>query len=114
MVKSPTEAESFGVRVDDALHRRSAFYRAFGEFVLGFANTEREVFEALFIISDVTGWVAKSIFSGVHLDTAKDFINRIIAAKAARGSTEDYWLLTDAFQQLGHITESVMIYCTTD
>lgn len=84
--------------------RRSDFYRALGEFVLEFANTEKEVLWILFMMSNVTDAVAKSIFSGVHLDRAKDFIKKIIAAEAARGVITYYSLMTKAFDHLELIT----------
>jgi hypothetical protein len=96
-----------GARLIDtgqAERRRSDFYRAFGEFVLKFSDVEKDVLEVLYILSKTSSAVATSIFSGVHIDTAKDFINRIIAAEASRGATTDYTLLKDALDHLGHIT----------
>jgi hypothetical protein len=84
--------------------RRTEFHQALGEFILEFANMEKTFLEVFFGMAKVSRDVATSVFSGLHIDTIKDFIKRIIEAEATRGTTTDYSLLVDALDQLGHIT----------
>lgn len=81
-------------------HRRDDYHQALGEFISEFAFVEHLVFNLLRKEAAVSDEVAKAVFSGVRIDTARDFISRV---HEARG-TEKSAFLVRAFEQIGVIT----------
>ena len=92
--------------VEAAERRKAEFHQVLGEFILEFANVEREVMQILLIMSEVTRPVATSIFANMSFQTAKVYVKRIIEAEKAFGIATDYSLMNDAFIQLEHITSA--------
>ncbi len=76
--------------------RFDAYFLALGRFMHVFAEVERMMQSVLWIEARVTVDVARAVFSGVRIDAAKSFINRV---RETKGLREDP-ILSRAFAQL--------------
>jgi hypothetical protein len=77
-------------------------YLSLGRFIDSFAKLESMMQYLLWKKAGVSEQIAQSIFSGVRLDTARDFVRRIREAKRLKDSP----LLTSAFLQIGIINQT--------
>jgi hypothetical protein len=78
----------------------ASYWQLLGAFISEFSRSEELVFRLLVKEAGVSDVVAKAIFSGVKIDGAKDFINRLYEARG----DERPVALVRAFEQLGVIT----------
>lgn len=85
---------------DNPYPEMDAYLTHLGLFIHEFARCERTLHQLLIVQAGVTDEVAGEIFTGVRVDGAKDFINRILDGK---GDSETKARLADPFAQLGLI-----------
>jgi hypothetical protein len=88
--------------VTDVTEKYDGYWKALGRFIHAFSDAEAIVQMLLWTESAVTVDVARSIFSGARIDTAKGFITRL---RESRGVGE-HPQLKRAFDQLAVITRA--------
>lgn len=84
------------------LREASEYWAALGHFIDLFARAESMLQVLLWRKAGVTHQVAQAVFSGVRIDAAKDFINRIHAANDEERDPQ----LIETFEQLGVISKA--------
>ncbi|QTN19190.1 hypothetical protein HZ989_13335 [Brevundimonas sp. AJA228-03] len=82
---------------DNPFPEMDAYLTHLGLFIHEFARCERALHQLLIFHAGVTDEVAGAIFTGARVDTAKDFINRILDGT---GNKETKARLSDPFAQL--------------
>jgi hypothetical protein len=82
------------------LHPQERYWMALGKYLDDFAHTESLLQTLLWAQAGTTQEVAKAVFSGARVDTAKDYIRRIAEANGAQIEP----MLARAFAQLSVLT----------
>lgn len=90
--------------VKHRLDEQHTYFEALGRFVQTFAETEIGIAMTLRTLAGVTKPVARAIFSGVRVETAMSFINRIMEVTSTSQPMRDDFQY--AFTQLGHINQA--------
>jgi hypothetical protein len=101
MTSESSTNESAAELIDRVFGRHSRYMRAVGEFVARFSEVEKRLQITLWELAGVPPPIAQAVFSGIRVEGAMQFINRIADAQqweAPRKKTLQY-----LFSQLGKI-----------
>jgi len=103
MAKKTEHTESYTGPLDEWLGRMreedKAFYAALGQFMLGWADVERQLAEVLRHYANVSEPVARAIFSGTRARTLMNFITAVTDNTGVSKSRRDD--LTFLFPKVG-------------